>query len=154
MLLEMLARMPGTTLDIIGEGKLHVFLERKAHDLGIADRVVFHGHVQHHDLPTFYQSSRWLLMTSQHEAFCMAAVEALACGTGVIGTAVGVLPELGQTAPVGDVERLLAKIVARKRTGTLETFTSRRATAEQAYSLDVMVRGLERVYERAMAVGR
>jgi glycosyltransferase involved in cell wall biosynthesis len=154
LLLELIAKMPGATLDIIGEGNLRVFLEKRAEVLGIADRVVFHGHVQHHDLPPFYQSARYLLMTSQHEAFCMAAIEAMACGAGVIGTGVGVLPEIGEVTPIGDMDRLLAKIVSRKRTATLESYTSRRELIKQSYSLKNMVDGLVKVYEQAIELGR
>jgi len=49
-----------------------------------------------------------MLMTSQSESFCLAALEAMACGVPVLATRVGGLPELvshGKTGflfPVGD----------------------------------------------------
>ena len=154
MLLELVARMPGIRLDIVGGGKRRDYLKRLAVNLDIADRVIFHGEVAHDELPAFYRSARWLLMTSQHEAFCMAAVEALACGAGVIGTAVGVIPEIGKFAPVDNLEALMAHIVSRPRNENIETRRKRHELAKSLYSIENMTQGLLQVYEKAVEMGR
>lgn len=154
VLLHMIARMPGAHLDIVGDGKLRGQLEELAARLNITDRVIFHGDVRHDLLPAYYQTSNWLLMTSQHEAFCMAAVEALACGTGVIGTAVGVLPEVGRVAQHRGLYDLLEAVVARQRGDMSEERAKRRQLVEEHFSLKRMVAGLVEVYEFVVQKGR
>lgn len=146
-LLKLMAQLPTATLDIVGDGPLRPQLEALARSLGIAERVYFHGSVPHHELPHFYQRSRFLVMTSRHEAFCMAAIEALACGAGVVGTAVGVLPEVGLTAPVGDVQALQRAIISRPRKKGYVQRGRFRLMAEHVYSLKQMTEGLLSVYE-------
>lgn len=107
MLLHMMTRLPEATLEIVGDGVLRRELENLTDHLGIQGRVKFHGEAAHDELPRFYQRAKNLVITSRHEAFCMAAAEALACGVNVIGTAVGILPEIGNVAPVGDFEELV-----------------------------------------------
>jgi glycosyltransferase involved in cell wall biosynthesis len=116
--------------------------------------VTFHGAIPHPQLVTFYQSAQWMLVTSQHEAFCMAAIEAAACGVRIIGTPVGILPEIGAVAPFGHVEAMLAQIVARRHTTRRMNLSQHRQHIEQNYSLDVMTNGLLDVYEAAIKIGR
>ncbi len=150
-LLHLIAKLPNATLDIVGDGPLYPQLEALTHELGIADRVVFHGAVSHEKLPAYYQEARFLLMTSRHEAFCMAALEALACGAGVIGTAVGVLPEIGMTAPVGDVTALQEIVIGRTRKHAQLQRARYRMLVETTYTIKHMSDGLLEVYEEACA---
>ena len=154
LLLELLAKMPGAHLEIVGDGSLREYLGNLADELGVMERVTFRGAIPHPQLAAYYQSAQWLLMTSQHEAFCMAAVEAAACGVGVIGTAVGVLPEIGAVAPFGDMQSLLAQVVARRHIRRGNTIEEQRQKIEQHYSLRAMVGGLLDVYEDAIRSGR
>src|SRR5262249_48955804 len=53
------------------------------------------------------------VVSSRHEAQCMVALEAAACGVPVVGTHVGVIPELGRpTARVGDAIALAELLAA------------------------------------------
>jgi glycosyltransferase involved in cell wall biosynthesis len=153
-LLHLVATLPNATLDIVGDGPLFAELEALTHTLGIADRVVFHGAVAHDRLPAYYQEARILLITSRHEAFCMAAIEALACGAGVIGTAVGVLPELGPAAPAGDLKALQQLVLGRVRKHGHLQRARYRWLVESAYTVQHMVDGLLAVYEEACQVVR
>ncbi|NDJ85521.1 MAG: glycosyltransferase family 4 protein [Chloroflexi bacterium] len=149
-LLDLMASLPLVTLDIIGDGPLRSQLEARADALGLSGRVRFHGWVGYERLPAFYQSARFLLVTSRHEAFCLPAVEALACGTGVIGTAVGVLPEVGLTVPTGDVEALQTTIVRRPRKHGHVQRAQYRLLAEHVYSLSHMRDGMLSAYAAAI----
>jgi D-inositol-3-phosphate glycosyltransferase len=60
--------------------------------LGIEDRVQFRGSVPQEELPTYYSAATALVVPSHYESFGLAAVEALACGTPVVGSMVGGLP--------------------------------------------------------------
>ena len=116
-LLQLIAKLPSTTLDIVGDGVLRDDLELCLLNNSILVTVCFFMDIFHVDeLPHFYQQAHYLLMTSRHEAFCMAAIEALACGTGVIGTAVGMyFPRLACRLAVGSVDALQQLIIQRSR---------------------------------------
>jgi glycosyltransferase involved in cell wall biosynthesis len=91
------------TLEIVGDGPLRGDLERVAQKLGIADRVRFRSEVDHARLPGIYRAASAFVLSSRHEAQGMVALEAAACGLPVVGTRVGVIPELTTAAVrVGD----------------------------------------------------
>ncbi|HLJ80932.1 MAG TPA: glycosyltransferase, partial [Ktedonobacterales bacterium] len=62
--------------------------------LDIADRVVFPGAVPQTELVRYYRAADALVVTSRYESFGLAAVEALACGTPVVASAVGGLTSI------------------------------------------------------------
>jgi glycosyltransferase involved in cell wall biosynthesis len=113
-LLDALARVPDAELHLVGDGPLRSALSRKAAELGLSARVTFHGSVPHDRLPEHYRAADLLVVSSRYESQAMVALEAAACGCPVVGTAVGVLPELPGAAvvPVGDADALTDAIVA------------------------------------------
>lgn len=150
ILLQIFTRLPNVQLNIVGDGVLREHLNQLAVNLGIADRVIFHGEVPHEQLPAYYQQAEFLVITSQHEAFCMAALEAAACGTLVFGSQVGVLPEIGITAPVGDIQGLVERIVGRRRTNSDQRRAQLRWQVERDYSLERMTNGILDVYREVV----
>jgi glycosyltransferase involved in cell wall biosynthesis len=91
--LDVLAGMTDR-LVIAGGGPLRRDLEKYAGQIGVAGRVQWLGHVPHDIMPSVYRASSFTLHTPSRDAQGMAVLEAAACGVPVIGTAVGVLPEL------------------------------------------------------------
>jgi len=80
-----------TTSDIwllvVGDGDLRKEYEGQAHELGIANRVIFTGAVQHENLPPYFQCADvTVLPSSQTESFGLVLIESLACGTPVIAS--------------------------------------------------------------------
>jgi D-inositol-3-phosphate glycosyltransferase len=65
----------------------------RAVELGIADRVQFRGAVARADVPPLLRSADVVVCTPWYEPFGMVAVEAMACGTPVVASAVGGLAE-------------------------------------------------------------
>lgn len=130
-LLKAFALLPrGAKLEIVGSGPLRPELERLAHDLGITDDVHFRGEVDHASLPSIYRGALAFVLSSRHEAQGMVALEAAACGVPVVGTFVGVLPELTTSAvPVGGVEALAHALGERAPTAL--------DTATREFSLEV-----------------
>jgi glycosyltransferase involved in cell wall biosynthesis/SAM-dependent methyltransferase len=116
------ARCPGVVLLIGGAGSLRGALEAQSQALGLAEHVKFLGFVPDAELPRYYQAADlFVLPTRELEGFGLVTVEALACGTPVLGTPVGATPEIlralcpslvfrGTTPEVmaGDLERFLA----------------------------------------------
>lgn len=95
LLFRALARVPNMRLQLAGSGPLEVELRALAARLNIVDQVEFLGNVNHAVLPAVYQQAEVFVQTSRHEAQGLAVLEAAACGLPVLGTPVGILPELG-----------------------------------------------------------
>ena len=65
-------------------------LERQTRELGLADTVVFIGHID--DIPSFLADATFLVLTSDHEGFPNVVMEAMASGRAVVATDVGDVP--------------------------------------------------------------
>ncbi|MCW2758761.1 MAG: hypothetical protein JWO46_2507 [Nocardioidaceae bacterium] len=72
---------PGLALDVIGEGWWRGELEAAAARLGVADRVVFHGHVNDDQRDRLLGTAWVALMPSVKEGWGIAATDAAAQGT-------------------------------------------------------------------------
>src|SRR5262249_43260031 len=92
---RVLSECESAQLLIGGTGSMCARLETLARALGIADHVRFLGFVQDAELPLYYQAADgFVLPTRELEGFGLVTVEALACGTPVLGTPIGATPEL------------------------------------------------------------
>jgi glycosyltransferase involved in cell wall biosynthesis len=89
------AARPDVLALIGGEGPLRADLERLVRKLGLTDHVRLTGFIPEGDLPKCYQAADLVVMpTYELEGFGLVTVEALACGTPVLGTPVGATPEI------------------------------------------------------------
>jgi glycosyltransferase involved in cell wall biosynthesis len=148
----------GVVLDIVGDGPLRQPLQALAGTLGIGGRVSFHGSVPHPQLPDLYRASELCLLSSRHESQNLAVLEAAACGTPVVGTAVGVVPELAPpdcAVAVGDagalaaaIQRLLGDDARRKRLGQAQ-----REVVQRQFALDCTIEKLNALYGQASESG-
>ncbi len=94
LLLDTMHQLPNNiTLDIVGEGVLEEELKVYAQKLGISDRVNFLGRIPHTELFKHYSQAELNIITSRHESYCMAILEAGICGTPTVGTRVGIMTE-------------------------------------------------------------
>ena len=144
------SQVAGLRLDIVGDGPLRPYLERLACDLGVASAVTFRGSVDHAALPGVYRRGSAFVVSSRHEAQSMVAVEAAACGIPVIGTRVGVIPELAHpegVVPVGDAEALAAAIVA----PCLSTRRPAPAAVQAGFGLEACTARFRALYSRLIA---
>jgi glycosyltransferase involved in cell wall biosynthesis len=84
-----------------GEGPLGSDLTGQIRRLGLGDCVRLIGFVPDDSLPAHYQAADLTVLPTQElEGFGLITVEALACGTPVVGTPVGAIPEvLGRVDP-------------------------------------------------------
>nr|WP_211173204.1 glycosyltransferase family 4 protein [Brasilonema bromeliae] len=88
-------RIPDVMLAIAGRGPQQATLQQQATELGLDQHVKFLGFIPDELLPVAYQAADLSVMPSQSfEGFGLAVVESLACGTPVVCTPVGGMPEI------------------------------------------------------------
>ena len=80
-------------LIIGGEGEEKHLLIALSEKLGLADKIRFIGSVPFKQLPELYGEAKLLLFLSTNEPFGMVPIEALGCGTPVVGANSGGLKE-------------------------------------------------------------
>jgi glycosyltransferase involved in cell wall biosynthesis len=91
------AQVPDAFLAIAGMGEDRRALESLAHELKLDGRVFFLGKVAHlpsPDLPSLFNAADVSVVTSLQESLALVITEALACGTPVISTPVGIAPKV------------------------------------------------------------
>ncbi len=96
-LLRALTRVPGAELLVVGgpdEAALdrddaYVKLAKFAATLGVTDRVIFTGKVEHDAMPALLRSADLVVSTCQYEPSGSTSLQAMACGTPVIAPPVG-----------------------------------------------------------------
>lgn len=96
--IQALVSLPKVTLLIAGDGWYEETLRELAAGLGVQDRVRFLGQVEQEDLKDLYGAADALVLASSREGIANVLMEAMACGTPVIATAVWGTPE-AVTAP-------------------------------------------------------
>ncbi|MCM0083372.1 glycosyltransferase [Geomonas sp. Red32] len=95
-LLKAIARLDDAslTLTIAGDGPLRPMLTALAERLGIAGRVRFLGNLDHAGLCSWYNAADIFCLPSLWEGCPNVVIEALACGTPVVASRVGGIPDL------------------------------------------------------------
>lgn len=81
-------------LHVVGDGTLRERNQALARDMGVLDRVVFHGSLPHNRVVGLLQEADIFCLPTSGEGFPKAVVEAMACGLPVVTSAVSVLPAL------------------------------------------------------------
>jgi glycosyltransferase involved in cell wall biosynthesis len=138
---------------MVGDGPERGPCERLARELGVSDRVEFMGKQDH--VERLIPRADVLLLPSEHEAFGLAALEAMACGVPPVATRVGGVSELiddgvdGYLEAAGDtaaqarrVLELLSDPVAHARVSA-----AARHSAETRFDSARIIPQYERYYE-------
>jgi glycosyltransferase involved in cell wall biosynthesis len=118
-LVEAVRRLPqnGWRLVMIGDGPFAPELDRLLQSMKLSDRVIRLGYVPHGEIPQYLAALDVLVLPSEtqpnwKEQFGRVIIEALACGTPVVGSDSGEIPKLlslsegGITFPERDVQAL------------------------------------------------
>ena len=153
---EVRARVPARLI-MIGDGPERPRALQQAEAMGIVDNVSFLG--KHNAVEELLACADLFLLPSQSESFGLAALEAMACGTPVVASRVGGLPEVvdhgesGYLFPVGDVESMVEAAVELLRSPDRWAAMSRaaRAVSEERFSADRVVPEYEAFYAEVLA---
>jgi N-acetyl-alpha-D-glucosaminyl L-malate synthase BshA len=155
--LQAVLRETDAELWMVGDGPERGPCERLAHESGVTANVRFLGKQDH--VERLLPQADVLLLPSEHEAFGLAALEAMACGVPAVATRVGGVSELitdgrdGFLEAPGDIDAQ-----ARRAAGLLTNPRQRiamaaaaRETAVSRYSTDSIIPRYEQCYRDLLA---
>lgn len=96
----------GLYLDIVGDGEERENLENLADQLGIRDRVYFHGRLSRKDIAKQFSMADCFVLPSELETFGVVYAEAMMAGLPVIATACGGPEDFvtGETGLIGEYD--------------------------------------------------
>ena len=149
-------------LDIAGDGPDSAAVRTLALELGVGDRVHFHGAVAHERLVARYQRAAVVVVPSREEGLGLVAVEAQLCGAPVVAYDSGGLRdvvrhgETGLMTPPGDLAALTAAIDAMLADGggARRMADRGRADALARFAPDAVASRYLEVYAQAVAARR
>lgn len=116
--LALLPDRPGVRGEIVGEGSCRRALEELARELGIADRITFHGLATDQEVLDAYARCDIFCMPGTAELQSLVTMEAMAAGKPVVAADAMALPHLvhpgrnGYLFPPGDVPALASALTA------------------------------------------
>ena len=109
---------------------------RLARELEVEPFVRFTGFVEEADKPALYRGAVAFIFPSRYEGFGLPVLEALACGTPVVGSNAASLPEIvgdaGMLFPPDDAEGMATALTRLVTGDALRAELSRRALAQAA----------------------
>ena len=118
-------------LDVVGEGSDEASLKLLASQLGVSDRITWHGQLSQPELVRMYQGATAVVVPSVDEGLGLVAAEALLCETPVIAFRSGGLTD----------------IISHERTGIL---VAPGVTAELAAAMDRVLQSPDNAHELAV----
>jgi glycosyltransferase involved in cell wall biosynthesis len=149
---RILARHPGASVTLVGDGPRREALETLARALGVSAAVHFLGECR--DVAPVLAGHDLFVLPSRSEAFPNALIEAMATALPVVATSVGGIPEVvrsgenGLLVPPDDAPALADAIVALMDDPARAAALGRaaRADVERHYTIDRMVEQFEQLY--------
>ena len=116
---EVAGRVSEVRLHLIGEGNMTESYRKQAEELGVADRVIFHGWMDVEAIQKFISQCAIGVFPSRIESFGLSMAEAMGAGLPIIASRVGALPEFiedgvtGTLVPPGNIPALYRAILAK-----------------------------------------
>jgi glycosyltransferase involved in cell wall biosynthesis len=143
------------SFDVVGSGDQRRSLDQLTAQLGLTDRVRFHGHTTDDELRSLLSHASVFVIASIAELQSIATMEAMASGLPIVGADAVALPHLihdgenGYLFRPGDVDDLAAKL-----TTVLTQTPEERLRMQQASLEGVKVHDLERTLDTFEALYR
>ena len=154
IVIDALAKLPGASLVIVGDGPERQALESRIVRLGLSRRAMLVPGRPQAELKWIYGAADAIVLASSREGLPNVLLEALACGTPAVASRVGGIPEV-ITDPVAGrlVDERTPQAFAREIGALLATLPSRDATRRFAerFHWDATARGHLAALERAIS---
>ena len=155
--IEALVALPELGLLCVGAGPELEALQSLARRLGVQERVRFVGQIDQSDLKWWFSAADALALCSSREGWPNVLLESMACGTPVIATRVGGVPEVVTTAAAGRLmerrdaaalvvawEELIADTPSRSETREFaESFAWEATTKGQLHLFEAVTHGAQ-----------
>ena len=132
---DVLKQHPQAQLLVVGEGPDRGALERSVAEAGLGGHVRLVGTVPNAELAPWYSAADLLVLASSREGWPNVLLEAMACGTPVVATAVGGIPEVvasedvgrlvNQRTPAALAEAMLGALAARQSRSVVRRYAER-----------------------------
>jgi glycosyltransferase involved in cell wall biosynthesis len=131
-------------------------LQQLARDLKVSDKVYFAGQKSREELKYYYAAADLFITTPWYEPFGITPLEAMACGTPVIGSKVGGIKfsvadgQTGLLVPPKDPDALARKISGLLRSPALLREMSHNAIrrVNKLFTWELVAADMQTVYER------
>jgi len=140
---------------IVGRGPEEHNIKKIAKNLDISDNVIFIDFIPSNDLPVYYSSSEFFALATLCESFGIVFIEAMACGTPVVSTNVGAVPEVvgegGILVEPRNPDQLAEAMLKLLNDENLRQELSKKAL-EQAkkFSIENRINKIEKIYKKVM----
>jgi glycosyltransferase involved in cell wall biosynthesis len=149
------AQLPAARLVVVGEGVGRQGIRSLVAELGLADAVTFVGAVA--DPAPYMAAAHVVALTSDHEGFPNALLEAMAVGRPVVATNVGGIPELVRdgldgfltSADPAEIAARLSEVLGDRSLGERMGRSAHERAA--TFTWDRVVRETEDVYRQVLA---
>jgi glycosyltransferase involved in cell wall biosynthesis len=149
-LLEAITHLHEAYLVLIGDGPLRPTLEAQVSSLGI--KVTFTGRLPNKRLPEAINRATVFVLPSLYEGHPKALIEAMACGTAVVGTDVDGIRDVIRHEETGLLCPPTPEGIAATLTRLLENATLRNKLGQAAREFVVQAYSLERIVARELTV--
>lgn len=124
---RILERFPSVKFRVIGQhGSAHIEIVSLAKSLGLSDSLIFDNLVPNTAMPDIFRSSICYVQISDVETFGVAILESVACGTPVVTSRRGAIPEIFGDIPyycdhndVEDISLNVCKCIADRLAGAI-----------------------------------
>jgi glycosyltransferase involved in cell wall biosynthesis len=143
---EVLSTLPGTEFIIIGSGRADDLLQSELDARRLTDKVVWLRWMEHTEVVRWLNQIKLLVVPSATEGLPYIVLEAAACGTPVLASAVGGIPDImvdresGFLLPDGSSGAIVRGILAALSYERLDRIAERAAAmVEAAYSFPACV---------------
>jgi glycosyltransferase involved in cell wall biosynthesis len=137
----------GAELHLVGDGPERGGLEDEVERLGLSEAVTFHGRLPHERVLEIVAESRVFALNSTYEGLPHVVLEAMACGTPVVASAVCGTPEiiddgvsgfLSDQNDIGTIARRFDQLLSDELLRT-EMSRAGRERLEEQFSYDQMI---------------